>query len=144
MYAYRLETRRIKEEDFKYHTAGAFSSPDKVREFLRVLDDFDNEQFVCMLLDAKNKLVGMYRQSGTIDQTAVYPREVAKHVLLSGACSVVLAHNHPSGVPTPSSADRQLTRLIKDALELLQVKIHDHLIVGANGDVYSFAEAGEL
>lgn len=144
MYAYRLETRRIKEEDFKYHAAGSFSSPDKVKEFLQVLDDFDSEQFVVMFLDAKNKLVGMHRQSGTIDQTSIYPREVAKHVLLSGACSVVLAHNHPSGNPTPSRADRQITRMIKEALTLLQVTVHDHLIIGAEGKIYSFAEEGEL
>ena len=142
-YAYRLETRRVKESDFKYEV-GAFSSPDKVREFLQVLDDFDNEQFLVLFLDSKNKLIGMTRQSGTVDQTACYPRETAKHALLSGATSVILAHNHPSGNPEPSSADRQLTRTIKDALNLLQIKVHDHFIIGSGSQYYSFAEKGDL
>ena len=141
MYAYRLETMRIKEDDFKYK-AGQFTSPEKVKEFLAVLDDFDNEQMIVLLLDTKNKLIGMTRHMGTVDQTAVYPREVAKHVLLSGASSVILAHNHPSGSLTPSGADRDITQRIKAALELLQVKLHDHFIVGVNGETYSFADNG--
>lgn len=142
-YAYRLETRRVREDDFKYNT-GQFSSPEKVREFLQVLDDFDSEQFVVLLLDNKNKLTGMYRQPGTINQANPFPREIAKHALLSGASGVILAHNHPSGDPTPSGADRELTIAIKAALELLQIRVHDHFIVGTDGEMFSFAEAGEL
>jgi DNA repair protein RadC len=142
-YAYRLETRRVKEDDFKYKT-GQFTSPEKVKEFLQVLDNFDNEQFVALLLDNKNKLTGIYRQSGTIDQTAVYVREVAKHALLSGAASVILAHNHPSGSVTPSNADREITKALKDGLELLQIKVHDHFIIGSDDKTFSFAEEGLL
>ena len=142
-YAYRLETRRIKEDDFKYNTA-AFTTPETVKQFLTALEVFDNEQFIVMLLDAKNKLTGIFRQSGTVDQTAVYPREVAKHAILSGATSVILAHNHPSGNPTPSSADRQITRLVKEGLGFLQITVHDHFIIGTEGEYYSFAENGEL
>lgn len=140
-YAYRLETRRVKEEDFPYKT-GQFTSPEKVKEFLAILDTFDNEQMIVLLLDTKNKLVGMCRQSGTIDQTSVYPREIAKHALLSGATAIILAHNHPSGDLTPSGADRDITRRVKDAMELLQIRLHDHFIVGDDGEIYSFAENG--
>lgn len=142
-YAYRLETRRIREDDFQYKT-GQFTSPEKVKDFLKVLDDFDNEQFIVLFLSAKNCLIGMTRQPGTIDQAACYPREIAKHALLSSACSVILAHNHPSGLATPSQSDKDLTRTIKAALETLQIKIHDHLIIGSDGDVFSFANAGIL
>ncbi|MCK5601335.1 DNA repair protein RadC [Candidatus Pacearchaeota archaeon] len=143
-YAYRLETRRIKENDFPYDNKEGFSSPDKVKDFLKVLDDFDNEQFVTLLLNSKNQLVGMLRQPGTVNQTAAYPREIAKHALLSGATSVILAHNHPSGNVTPSRQDRELTRLIKNGLELLQINVLDHMIIGSDEKVYSFANEGEL
>ena len=140
-YAYRLETRRFREKDFKYK-AKPFSSPDSVRAFLRVLDSFDNEQFIAILVDSKNKLIGIFRQSGTVDQTTVYVREVAKHALLSGAVGVIIAHNHPSGNTTPSGADKNITAVIKKGLGLLDIKLHDHFIVGADGDLFSFSEAG--
>jgi DNA repair protein RadC len=140
-YAYRLETRRVKEDDFPYKT-DQFTSPEKVKEFLSVLDTFDNEQMVVLLLDTKNKLCGMCRMSGTVDQTPVYPREIAKHALLSGATAIILAHNHPSGSLTPSGADRDITKRVKAAMELLQIRLHDHFIIGDGGEVYSFAENG--
>lgn len=83
---------------------------------------------------------------GTLNQTAVYPREVVKEVLKNNAGAVILAHNHPSGKLEPSQVDRQLTERLKKALELIDVRVLDHLIVGPSADTtsYSFAEHGDL
>jgi DNA repair protein RadC len=79
--------------------------------------------------------------SGTVNGTAVYPREVAKRALAYNATAVILVHNHPSGNPEPSRADELLTQRLKQALELLDVRVLDHLIIGNEGCV-SFAERG--
>jgi DNA repair protein RadC len=80
---------------------------------------------------------------GTIAQTSVYPREVVKEALARNAAAVVLAHNHPSGLAEPSRADEYLTQTLKSALQLVDVRVLDHLVVG-RGHVVSFAERGLL
>jgi DNA repair protein RadC len=95
------------------------------------------------LLDSRHRLiqyVELFR--GTIDGAAVYPREVVKEVLRLGAASVILAHGHPSGNSTPSRADEQITRRLRDCLSLIDVRVIDHLVVGES--VSSFAELGLL
>ena len=79
--------------------------------------------------------------SGTVDQVAVYPREIAKKSLEYGASAIVVAHNHPSGIPEPSAADKKITEQAKDVLALLDVRLLDHIIVGGNETV-SLAERG--
>jgi len=142
-YAVSLKTKLVKEEDFPYQVDQSFSSPDAVYQFLKDIHDSDIEQFIVIYLDAKNKLSCINIQPGTVDQTAVYIRQIVKHGLLSNASSVILAHNHPSGHLEPSEADRTLTRCVKDALLLLQIKVHDHLIVTDNGFL-SFSTEGYL
>jgi len=89
------------------------------------------EQFRLLFLDAKNRLIAdEVHQSGTIDQTPVYPREVAKRALEHGAAALIVVHNHPSGDPSPSKADIAITREIVAALKALDISLHDHLIVG--------------
>ena len=102
------------------------------------------EQFRIFFLDRKNKLIAdELQQEGTVDHTPVYPREVVKRALDLGASAIILVHNHPSGDPTPSQADIDMTRKIIQAATPLNITIHDHLIMGSN-DHYSFAANGLL
>jgi DNA repair protein RadC len=94
------------------------------------------EQFRVLFLDAKNQLIADEIQTrGTVDGAAVYPREVVRRALELSASAIILAHNHPSGDPTPSKADIAITREIIDAGLALNVRVHDHVIVGRNGVV---------
>ena len=119
------------------------SSPQTVRDFLRVkLGLLEHEVFAILMLDVQNRLIDyveLFR--GTVSQTSVYPREVVKEALARNAAAAILVHNHPSGAAEPSRADELLTRALKDALALVDVKVLDHLIV-ASGDMLSFAERG--
>lgn len=100
------------------------------------------EQFRVLFLDRKNQLIADERQSqGTVDHAPVYPRELAKRALELSASAVILVHNHPSGDPTPSSADVTVTREIIDALMALEITVHDHLIAAKSG-VTSFRAKG--
>ena len=94
----------------------------------------DKEQFRVLFLDKKNKLIAdEVQQTGTVDHAPVYPREVIKRALELGASSIILVHNHPSGDPSPSSADVQMTRQINDIARPLGIGLHDHIIVGRAG-----------
>jgi DNA repair protein RadC len=120
-----------------------FDQPDKVREFLRLhLSSLDHEVFGVLFLDIGHRLLAyepMFR--GSVSQTSVYPREVARRALALNASAVILAHNHPSGRADPSRADEVLTRRMVEALALVDVRVLDHLIV-AGQNVESFAERG--
>ena len=103
----------------------------------------DREHFAVMFLDSQHKVLDCtVLFSGTIDGAAIYPREIVKAALYANAAAVILAHNHPSGQPEPSTADRRITERIKSALALLDIRVLDHIIVGDS--CYSFAESGEL
>jgi DNA repair protein RadC len=136
-------TRRALEENIA--ARDALSSPQAVREFLRVsLGGRAHEVFLAMFLDAQNHLLGseeLFR--GTLTQTSVYPREVVKTALRYNAAGVIFAHNHPSGVAEPSRADELLTQTLKQALSLVEIKTLDHFIV-AGSRTLSFAERGLL
>jgi DNA repair protein RadC len=94
----------------------------------------DKEQFRILFLDKRNALIAdEVQQSGTVDHTPVYPREVVKRALELSASALILVHNHPSGDPTPSSADIKMTREIIDVATPLGITIHDHIIVGREG-----------
>lgn len=95
-----------------------------------------------LILDTRHRLIE-YREifRGTIDSASVYPREVVKEALRLNAAAVILSHNHPSGNPEPSTADRALTQLLKEALALVEVRLLDHIIL-AGGATVSFAEHG--
>ncbi|WP_136419919.1 DNA repair protein RadC [Herbaspirillum sp. ST 5-3] len=121
------------------------SSPQAVRQYLQLmLAKKPYESFAVLFLDVKNRLAAaeeLFR--GTLTQTSVYPREVVKAALSHNAASIILAHNHPSGTPEPSMADRTLTGALKQALALVDIRVLDHFIV-AGKQVYSFAEHGEM
>jgi len=96
----------------------------------------DREQFRVLFLDKRNQLIGdEVQQVGTVDHTPVYPREVVKRALELSATAVILVHNHPSGDPTPSQADIQMTRSIVEIAKPLGIAVHDHIIVGKEGHV---------
>ena len=123
-----------------------FSSPGQVRDWLRLkLATLQNEVFMALWLDAQNRLLKAEELfSGTLTQTSVYPREVVKSALGHNAAAVILAHNHPSGIAEPSRADELLTKALKDALAMVDVKVLDHFIVAGNTPPLSFAERGLL
>lgn len=121
----------------------ALSSPEHTRRFLAAqLRDRTQEVFACLFLDSRHRVI-RYSElfQGTVDGATVHPREVVRQALELNAAAVIAAHNHPSGVPEPSTADRSLTRRLGDALALVDVRLLDHVVIG-DGDWVSFAERG--
>lgn len=116
-------------------SAPVMSSWDQVLSYLRAVQGYEQrEQFRILFLDKKNKLIADEVQGqGTVDHTPVYVREVVKRALELSASAIILVHNHPSGDPTPSRADIDMTRMIVEAGKPLGVTVHDHVIVGRNG-----------
>jgi DNA repair protein RadC len=123
----------------------AIRSPADTEAFLLArLRDLPHEVFCCLYLDNRHRVLGfeeLFR--GTIDGTSVYPREVVKQALAVNAAAVILAHNHPSGVAEPSQADERITRRLKSALELVDIRLLDHLVIG-DGTSVSLASRGGL
>jgi DNA repair protein RadC len=121
----------------------SLSSPQAVKDYLCLsLGSLPHEVFVVLFLDARNRLLAAEQLfTGTLTQTSVYPREVVKRALVRNAAGVILAHNHPSGAIEASTADRLLTRSLKEALALVDVQVLDHIIV-AGRRAASFAEQG--
>jgi len=123
----------------------ALAAPELTRTFLQAqLRDRPYEVFCCLYLDNRHRLIAfeeLFR--GTIDRAGVHPREVLRQTLLHNAAAVIFAHNHPSGVLEPSQADELITRRLKEALALMDVRVLDHFIIG-DGQCYSFSEHGLL
>lgn len=122
------------------------NAPEKVRDFLHLqLGHVPHEVFGVLLLDNQLRLIEFSQPfRGTLNQTAVYPREIVKLALDQGAAAVILAHNHPSGASEPSDNDRTLTRTLKHALSLVDIRVLDHLIITPQGQCTSLAERGLL
>src|SRR6266436_6648644 len=140
--AIELARRSLQE---KLKQSVALTSPGAVRDYLRLrLASRKEEAFVCIWLDAQHRAIDIEEPfRGTLTQTSVYPREIVKAALRINAAAVIFAHNHPSGVAQPSQADELLTRNLKEALSLVDVKVLDHFIV-AGTSCLSFAERGLL
>lgn len=121
----------------------ALSSPDDTRRFLAArLRDYPHEVFAALFLDNRHRVIAFEELfSGTIDGASVHPREVVKRALAHNAAALILAHNHPSGVAEPSRADESITRRLKEALALVEIRVLDHLVVG-DGEIVSLAERG--
>jgi DNA repair protein RadC len=111
------------------------SSWSSVLDYCRTAQAFaEKEQFRVLFLDKRNQLIAdEIQQTGTVDHTPVYPREVVKRALELSATAIILVHNHPSGDPTPSRADIQMTQSIIDVAKPLGIAVHDHIIVGKDG-----------
>jgi DNA repair protein RadC len=135
-------TSRYIKEDLK--RGDALTDVHAVREYLVTrLRGYPYEVFSCLFLDNKHRVIE-YEElfKGTIDSSAVHPREVVRKVIGHNAAAVIFAHNHPSGVAEPSQADHRITDKLKDALGLLDCRVLDHFIIG--DEVVSFAERGYL
>ena len=121
----------------------ALESPQAVRDYLKSLLRHElHEVFGCLFMDSKHRMLAfevLFR--GSIDSASVYPRQVVKRALAHNAAAVILCHNHPSGITEPSQADRTLTKRLTEALDLIEVRVLDHFIVG-DGEPLSMVEHG--
>ncbi len=136
-------TLAMKVLSIKHRAGRVLSKPDETRDFLRLrLADYRNEVFGCLFLDNRHRIIAVRELfQGTIDGASVYPRVVVQQAMEVNAAAMVLFHNHPSGVAEPSHADEAITRRLKDALALVDVRVLDHFVVSA-GESVSFAESG--
>jgi DNA repair protein RadC len=139
--AFELARRALGE---RMKTGDVLNSPAAVRDWLCLkLGQLPHESFAALWLDAQNRLLGheeLFR--GSLTQTSVYPREVVKRALARNAAAAIFAHNHPSGTVEPSAADELLTKTLKEALALVEVRLLDHFIVAGGRQPLSFAERG--
>jgi len=123
----------------------ALTHPAACADYLRArIGGFPYEVFVCLFLDNRHRVIAceeLFR--GSIDGASVHPREVVRRCLAHNAAAVIFAHNHPSGVAEPSQADREITRHLRQALELIEVRVLDHFVIGS-GNALSLAERGWL
>ena len=120
------------------------SNPKDVFDYIKPLQEKDREYFVAIFLNTKNVPLGVNLVSiGDLTRSVVTPRESFKAAILASAASIIFAHNHPSGSPSPSDCDISVTKRLKDAGDLLGIPVHDHIIVG-NDCYYSFRDSGHL
>lgn len=121
----------------RLHRLGDIKDPSSASDFLRMrLAHLAHEEFHCVFLDSRHRIMAtemLFR--GTVDGAEVHPRVVVQRALAVNAAAVIFAHNHPSGDATPSSADRAITRRLTDALDLVSVRVLDHIVVAAGGTV---------
>jgi DNA repair protein RadC len=139
------ETLTVKEEITNYLKTGTrYTAPSQVYETFSFLMKETKEMFITLHLDGKNRIICMDLVSiGTLNQSLVHPREIFKTACLSNAAALILIHQHPTGDPSPSSEDLAITRRLKEAGEIMGIKILDHIIVG-DGEYLSFVERGLL
>lgn len=138
----RVAKERLKKEPL--------NDPARVVKFLsKILGHHTTEKLLVLAVDPKLNLI-KYKEvsAGTVSSTSAHPREILRPVLLEQASGFFLAHNHPSGDPTPSSADRAITKSVKEAAQIMQITFHDHIIIGKESDshppYYSFSQQGHL
>lgn len=137
-----FDTLTIKEEVANYLPPGdRFTSPLQIFQMFSFLQQETKEYFLTLHLDGKNRIVCMEEVSvGSLNQSIVHPREVFKTAILSSAAAIIMIHNHPSLDPAPSREDREITRRLKEAGDLLGIRVLDHIIVG--NTYFSFVEQG--
>lgn len=131
--------------DERLQRGSPLESPATTQRYLKtVLRDHAHEVFACLFLDTRHRVIA-YEElfHGTIDGATVYPRVVAEKALQHGAAALIVAHNHPSGIGEPSLADQAITRRLKEALALLDIRLLDHFVVG-DGQPVSMASRGML
>ena len=138
-------TLAMKVLSIKHRAGRVLSKSDETRDFLRLrLADYRNEVFGCLFLDNRHRIITVRELfQGTVNGTSVYPRVVVQQAMEVNAAAIVFFHNHPSGVAEPSRADEMITRRLKDALALVDVRVLDHFVVSP-GESVSFSERGLL
>jgi DNA repair protein RadC len=140
-----METLEVREEVAQYLQADRrYTAPAQVAEIFSFLHNEVKEHFFTVHLDGKNRILCLDLVSvGSLNQSIVHPREVFKTSLITSAAALLLVHNHPTGDPTPSAEDIAITRRLKEAGEIIGIKVLDHVIVGSEGYL-SFVERGLL
>lgn len=136
-----VSVKLVKESSLLY-AERRISSPDAAVPLLRkFLEDVDREHFMIMCLNTKNEPTAIHTVSvGTLNSTHLHPREVYKAAILENSACIILAHNHPSGDPTPSKEDIEITGRLKDAGKIIGIEVLDHVIIGENGRFVSLKE----
>jgi len=136
-------TKRYLEEELQQNPI--FTKPKQVEDYLAVqMKAYQREVFSVLLLDTRHQLLGYHELfHGTIDTASVHPREVVRLALQKNAAAIIVAHNHPSGCADPSQSDIAITQRLKAALELVDIRLLDHFIIG-QGDITSLADLGEI
>jgi len=134
-----FKLKMVKEGEIQYNC----SSPnDVVSMAKKYIGEEDRENMIVVLLSTKNDIIGVHTVSiGTINATIVHPREIFKSAILSNAVSIIIIHNHPSGNPSPSMEDMEITKKIKEAGEVMSIPLIDHVIISFNNH-FSFKEEG--
>lgn len=139
------ENLTVSEEVTNYLKTGTrFTAPSQVADTFQFLMKETKEMFICLHLDGKNRIICMDLVSiGSLNQSIVHPRSVFQTACISNAAALILIHQHPTGDPSPSSEDIAITRRLKEAGELMGIKVLDHIIIG-DGEYLSFVERGLL
>jgi DNA repair protein RadC len=139
----KYDVRLVQEHSGRYDLEKKITSSSQAADICKQLYDMQDlpyEKMIMLTLDTTLQVVGCFEISrGTVDETAVHPREIATRALLTNAKAVIIAHNHPSGSITPSQADMNVTRKIKNVLEMLNINLLDHIII-ARDRTYSMAD----
>lgn len=143
------EMRMVKEKNVKYETdiERLASSPSVVNDICTAMgiEEYTEEAFLMFTLNTKNKVTGAFIVSkGTLDASLISPREVFKRAIMQNSNAIIIAHNHPSGDPTPSNEDKAITQRLIDSGNLLGIQVLDHIVLGDNGKYLSFKERGLL
>jgi DNA repair protein RadC len=137
---YQLMLSLLEQEYFR---TDQLTSPQKTIQYLQVkLAKYEQEVFCCIYLDTQHHVIGFEELfTGTLDSCSVYPRQIVKQCMLNNAAAVLFCHNHPSGDPSPSNADKVLTKRLQEALALIDIRVLDHIVIGGATST-SFAERG--
>lgn len=141
-----LVSVKLVKESSLFYAKRRISSPDDALTLLReFMEDADREQFLIMCLNTKNEPTAIHTVSiGTLNSSYAHSREVFKAAILANSACIILAHNHPSGDPTPSRYDMELTGRLKDAGKIIGIEVLDHMVIGENGSFVSFKAKGLL
>lgn len=137
------QAKEILQSSIRRTDGTVFTDPESVKTFLHLaLSTEKREVFACLFLDNRHRLIDFERLFfGTVDGASVHPRIVVQRALHHNSAAVILAHNHPSGVAEPSQADQSITKRLKDALALVDIRVLDHMVVGSD-EIVSMAERG--
>ncbi|MBE5395387.1 JAB domain-containing protein [Brevibacillus borstelensis] len=140
-----VRLQMVRESSLLYPQRRIRMANDAVGLFLKFLQETDREQFLLLCLNAKNEPTAIHTVSvGSLDASIVHPRDVYKTAILANSAAVIVAHNHPSGDPTPSNQDLEVTKRLQEAGELLGIAVLDHIIVGTEGAYVSLREGGYM
>jgi DNA repair protein RadC len=139
-----ISIQMVKERQILYNGARLTRPEQAAEAFCALIGNPDREYFVCMLLDGKNRITGIHTVSqGSLNQSIVHPRETFKAAILANSASILIAHNHPTGDLSPSREDIEITRRLREAGEILGIRVMDHIIVDTEtGNSNSFVNSG--